>query len=358
MKNLFEPVAIGSVTVPNRIVFAPTSMGREAVEKYRQLAQSGVGMIVLPDVSVVPSMLGAPSLDSMAHGDFFRAVGEACHPFGCKVAVQLFHPEYDVEAITNLYRQRDKLSREDINRQLAESMNTYCDTLTTEEIQAIVVLFVKAAINAAQLGMDLIQIHGDRLLGSFSSALFNHRTDRYGDRLQFPVEVVQAVRAAVPQLAIDFKLTVRTETPQLGRGGVLLEEVGNFVPALEKAGVDSFHVALANHSNIRDTIPAANHPDLQGEGCFLHLAREVKRHATKPVCAVGKLQHPDFVQGVVEEGFALVGLSRQLIADPLWVAKVREGRTDEIRYCAYCNARCVASIMTGQSVGCIFDERK
>lgn len=103
----------------------------------------------------------------------------------------------------------------------------------------------------------------------------------------------------------------------------------------------------ANHSNIRDTIPAFNHPDLKGEGCFNHLGRAVLSCATKPVCIVGKLQHADAMEKLLEEGFACVGMSRQLVADPYWPLKVSEGRENEILYCTYCNAKCVASIMTG-----------
>lgn len=165
--------------------------------------------------------------------------------------------------------------------------------------------------------------------------------------------MVKAVRAAVPEMPLDYKLTIRTEEPKLGRGGALISEVPEFVEVLEAAGVDAFHVAIANHSNIRDTIPAANHPLLQGEGCFTHLGRAVLTMARKPVCIVGKLQHTDAMEALLEEGFAMVGMSRQLVADPEWPNKVQSGQTDSIRYCVYCNSKCVASIMSGQPVSCI-----
>ena len=105
----------------------------------------------------------------------------------------------------------------------------------------------------------MVQVHGDRMCGSFSSALFNHRTDEYGgsaeNRARFAVEAVRAVRAAVPGMPIDYKLAVRQEDPHFGNAGVAEEELSVFVPLLEQAGVTSFHVTLANHSALEDTIP-------------------------------------------------------------------------------------------------------
>ena len=353
MNKLFQPVQVGSLTLKNSIVFAPTSVGREGLDFYEKIAKGGASLIILPDISVIPSMLGAPSLGSLQYADYFRKVVEICHRHDCKVSVQLFHPEYDVDYIGSLYRQRGKISSDEVHRLLAEKMMGYADTLTTEQADAIVEKFAAAARNAREVGVDMIQIHGDRLIGSFSSALFNHRTDRYAPHTAFAEAVVKAVRAAVPEMPLDYKLTIRTEEPKLGRGGALISEVPEFVEVLEAAGVDAFHVAIANHSNIRDTIPAANHPLLQGEGCFTHLGRAVLTMARKPVCIVGKLQHTDAMEALLEEGFAMVGMSRQLVADPEWPNKVQSGQTDSIRYCVYCNSKCVASIMSGQPVSCI-----
>ena len=69
------------------------------------------------------------------------------------------------------------------------------------------------------------------------------------------------------------KLAVRQEEPHYGNAGVLESELGVFVPMLVDAGVTSFHVALANHSSLEDTIPPANHPYFKGQGCFLEILR-------------------------------------------------------------------------------------
>ena len=115
------------------------------------------------------------------------------------------------------------------------------------------------------------------MCGSFSSTLYNHRQDEYGgspeNRARFAVEAVSAVRRSLPHIPIDFKLAVRQENPHYGNAGVLEEELDVFVPLLEQAGVTSFHVTLANHGSLTDTIPPASHPQFGAEGCFLNLDR-------------------------------------------------------------------------------------
>ncbi len=356
MEKLFEPVKLGSAELKNRIVFAPTSLGERGTDFYREIAEGGTGLIILPDVAVQPSMLGAPSLDSEKFFPYFREILEICRKEGCEAAPQLFFQEYDLAYVGGLFRQRMSLGGDEVRRRMAENVDGYCDSLTTEQAEEIIALFAEAAVNAQAAGFRIVQIHGDRLLGSFSSALFNHRTDRFRERTAFPAQVVRAVKQAAPGLAVDYKLTVRTEDPALGRGGALIGEVPEFVRALEEAGADSFHVAVANHSNLRDTIPSAAHPLLQGEGCFRRLGEAVLACSTKPVCLVGKIQHRDYAEELLQQGFGLVGLSRQLIADPRWPEKVQQGREDQIRYCIYCNRKCVGSIMKNQPVGCILRE--
>lgn len=131
----------------------------------------------------------------------------------------------------------------------------------------------------------MVQVHGDRMCGSFSSAIFNHRTDEYGGsaerRARFAVEAVKAVHAAVPGMAIDYKLAVRQENPHYGNAGVVEEELAVFVPLLVQAGVTSFHVTLANHSALENTIPSASHPSSRRPAAS---SSSAMRCAGIPVC--------------------------------------------------------------------------
>lgn len=359
MEKMFTPLQVSGIRLKNRIVFAPTSMGTAGAEAYEEIAAGGAGLIVMADLSVVPSMLGAPGLDTDTYQEKFRQITERCHRYDCKVSAQLFHPEYDPVLIRSLYlraRNGEGITPDEVRRRLAENTREYCDTLTEPEIEQIIRAFAAAAVRAEKAGFDMVQIHGDRLIGSFTSPLFNHREDVFGGHAKLPVRIVRAVREAVPDMTVDYKLTVRMENKKLGRGGISEAEVPEFVRMLDGCGVDSYHVSLANHTDTDDTIPLKNHPQLTGEGCFVNLAKLVKQYTTRPVCTVGKLQTPQKVEAVLESGLDLAAMSRQLIADSRWVQKVQSGRTDELVYCLYCNQKCMGALRGGRPVGCILHQ--
>ena len=121
------------------------------------------------------------------------------------------------------------------------------------------------------------------------------------------------------------------------------------VPWLEAAGVVGFHVALANHDGLGDTIPAMG---TQPYGCFLDLAHGIKRAARVPVTAVGRILDPDFAEGVLASGRAdLVGIGRGLIAEPDWPRLVERGEVDEMHFCIMCN-HCASSLMSSKPLEC------
>lgn len=171
-----------------------------------------------------------------------------------------------------------RISREELRPLLNQQVGPYITGLPVERVKEITEAFGTAAELALQAGFDMVQVHGDRMCGSFSSALFNHRTDSYGgspeNRARFAVEAVSAVRRRLPEVPIDYKLSVRR--PPYGRAGVLEEELPIFVPMLEAAGVTSFHVTLADHGDLRDTIPPKDHPAFGAEGCFLPFCDQVR----------------------------------------------------------------------------------
>ena len=200
------------------------------------------------------------------------------------------------------------------------------------------------------------------MCGSFSSAVYNFRTDCYGgapeNRARFAVEAVRAIRRRLPDLPIDYKLAVRQEEPHYGNAGVVEAELPIFVPLLEQAGVTSFHVTLANHGSLTDTIPPANHPYFRGQGCFLKYCDQVRALTKLPVCGVGGLSDPAFITGQIAAGrIDCAAMSRQLIADPAWPEKVFSGREKEIHRCVRCNKACLGGMMAHQGVHCIYERK-
>lgn len=363
-EKLTSPVSLGGVTLKNPIIFAPTSMGlpeAEFEEKIRRIAAGGCGMIIIGDVGVRRS-----PFRSLYSRKGFRAYRRLCgiaHENGCLICAQLHQSDSYlpgmIRYIPGVLTKR--ITMEELRPLLNRQIGPYITGLSAKKAAAITASFGQAAVLAKAAGFDMVQVHGDRMCGSFSSAVFNHRTDCYGgnavNRARFAVEAVSAVRRSLPDYPIDYKLPVRQENPHYGNAGVPVEELPVFVPLLEQAGVTSFHVTLANHSELEDTIPPASHPYFGEEGCFLRYADMVCRLTSLPVCGVGGITSPAFAEEQLEKGrIDCIAMSRQLIADPDWPRKVKENRAETIRRCVRCNRDCLGGMKRHEGVHCIYDK--
>ncbi|WP_270815275.1 bilirubin reductase [Hungatella effluvii] len=365
-ETINSPFKLGNVTLKNRIIFAPTSMGlkeEEYVEKLGAIARGGTAMIIIGDVPVLKS----PFLSLYSKKGFlrYRRITETIHKNGALAAAQLHMSDSQFRSLIKYLPGMitGKIKPDEMRVLLNDTVSGYITGLTDKRIAEITQGFGKAAVLAKDAGFDVIQIHGDRMCGSFSSSIYNQRTDRYGgsaeNRARFACEAVAAVRKALPDMTIDYKLAVRQEDPHYGNAGVLKEELPVFVPLLEQAGVNSFHVTLANHSDLSDTIPPASHPYFHGQGCFLPFCDEVSRLTDLPVCGVGRLCSPDFVEEQLKSGrIQLAAMSRQLIADPEWVKKTSSGAGSRIFTCTGCNRECLGGMQAHKGVHCIRDRIK
>lgn len=362
-ETINSPFTIGSVTLKNRIIFAPTSMGlkeEEYLEKLGAIARGGTAMIIIGDVPVLKS----PFLSLYSRKGFlrYRRITETIHQNGALAAAQLHMSDSQFSRLIKYLPGMitGKIKPNELRILLNNTVSDYITGLTDKRISEIIRGFGKATVLAKKAGFDVIQIHGDRMCGSFSSSIYNRRKDRYGgspkNRARFACEAVAAVRRALPDITIDFKLAVRQENPHYGNAGILMEELPVFVPLLEQAGVNSFHVTLANHSDLSDTIPPASHPYFHGEGCFLSYCDEVRRLTDLPVCGVGRLCSPDFVEEQLKSGrIQLAAMSRQLIADPEWVKKTASGSVSKLFKCTGCNRECLGGMQAHKGVHCIRD---
>lgn len=150
-----------------------------------------------------------------------------------------------------------------------DAVGPYITKMSQKKIHQIIAGFGKAAVLAKQAGFDMVQVHGDRMCGSFSSAIFNHRTDEYGGsaerRARFAVEAVKAVHAAVPGMAIDYKLAVRQENPHYGNAGVVEEELAVFVPPAGAGRRDQLPCDTGQPLCAGKHHPAGQPPRVQGE---------------------------------------------------------------------------------------------
>lgn len=361
---LGKSVNYGGLILKNPIIFAPTSLGYgedEYVDFVRRLAKGGCSMIVIGDVPVGKKGFG--SLYSKKYRRLYERIIEAAHSENCFVCAQLHCSDSNWKAMIKYVPKvlMKKVSMSDLRRLLNDEVSPFISNMPVSKVREIIDCFGQAAVMAKDIGFDMVQVHGDRMCGSFSSPIFNKRVDEYGgsceNRFRFAVECVKSVRAAAPNMPIDFKLAVRQENPHYGNAGVLVEEIPIFVPMLEDAGVTSFHVALANHSDLTDTIPPKNHVYFGEEGCFLKFCDEVKKVSKLPVCAVGGFTDPVFAEKQLrDKRVDCIAMSRQLVADCNWPNKVLSGDVKSINRCVRCNSKCLGGIMAHKGVHCIYDK--
>ena len=320
---------------------------------YTRLAKGGVGYIVLGDVAPINSFSPTPKLFDDSQIPAFKALADSVHAYGTKLGVQLFYPEYDVDAINSLFMQK---KFDEMRQRLHHDMMFFTDEVSEEMLMAIIDKMCACAVRAQKAGVDVIQIHGDRLNGCLCSTRMNHRTDKFGgsleNRVRFARMLTRAIRKAVPDMVIDYKLSI--VTPQRGKGGIDEADAVQFAQWLVEDGVDMFHVAQANHTgNMADTIPPMG---VQPYGFFVKIAGDIKKAVNVPVSAVGRIVDADMAARVIESGMAdIVAMGRPLLADPDWGTKIAAGKACDIRRCISCNKGCTDAIQNRQFLSCVLN---
>ena len=362
MKNvILQPIEVGGQTFKNRIMFPPLTTGYEKngmiseqdMGFYTRLAKGGVGYIVMGDVAPINSFSPTPKLFDDSQIPAFKALADSVHAYGTKLGVQLFHPEYDVDAINSLFMQK---KFDEMRQRLHHDMMFFTDEVSEEMLMAIIDKMCACAVRAQKAGVDVIQIHGDRLNGCLCSTRMNHRTDKFGgsleNRVRFARMLTRAIRKAVPGMVIDYKLSI--VTPQRGKGGIDEADAVQFAQWLVEDGVDMFHVAQANHTgNMADTIPPMG---VQPYGFFVKIAGDIKKAVNVPVSAVGRIVDADMAARVIESGMAdMVAVGRPLLADPDWGTKIAAGKACDIRRCISCNKGCTDAIQNRQFLSCVLN---
>ena len=228
--------------------------------------------------------------------------------------------------------------------------------MSVDEIAEIAGAFGAAAARCRKGGMDGVEILAafGFLVAAFLSPVANRRTDDYGgsleNRMRFCREVVSAVRAAVGR---DGIVGLRIPGDELVEGGLDLDEMKAVARAIECDGeVDYLNVIAGTNM---DRIQRAEHwpPTPAPHGLYVHLAAGIRSAVELPVFAVGRITDPVEAERILANGEAdMVGMTRAHVADPDLIAKLREGRRDDIRPCVGANV-CIRNGLAGRSIGCI-----
>ena len=189
------------------------------------------------------------------------------------------------------------------------------------------------------------------MISQFHTPFENRRGDAYGgsleNRARFGLEVLQAVKAAVPGMAVVYRLSVEDFFP----GGLPFGEGRQIAILAAAGGADALHTLTAGHYRSRPSAQIVLPPMKFPDATFLDYAADVKKDVGVPVIAVGRLGDPATAEAAVMQGKAdFIALGRSLVADPQWVDKVRRG--EPIRRCLACNT-CINEMRGGARIGCV-----
>ena len=392
-KKLLEPIQVGKMTLKNRIMFPPLttgyeerdgSIGTRSLGFYERLAKGGVSYVVIGDVAPVRTASPTPKLYDDSQIPAFQKLADTLHQYDCKVALQLFHPEYDVPGVGRMIMQagmarqaaakaKEAGNEEEFTKQSAlaqqitkdayaklhHDMQHFVSEATVEQLTQIKDSIAACAKKAKQAGIDAIEVHGDRLVGSLCSKILNHRSDAYGgsfeNRVRYALEIVQSIKEAAPELAIEYKLPVITKNSDgtlRGKGGLEEDEAIELAKLLEQAGVDMIQVAQANHTgNMGDTIPPMGDVPYNWT---LPAARKVKEVVNIPVATVGRVVSVEAGEKILQDGDAdIIGYGRSLLTDPDIALKAAKGEC--IRECLNCNKGCVDAIQNRRYISCVLN---
>ena len=390
---LLQSIQVGNLTLKNRIMFPPLttgyeerdgSIGERSLAFYERLAKGGTGFVVIGDVAPVMTASPTPKLCDDRQIPTFRRLADALHKYDCKVALQIFHPEYDVPEVGRLIRLAQMAAKEGMEAKakgdmaafgakmkesqefgkqahgkIAHDMKHFIQEVTVEQLAQIKGYIAEASRRAQEAGIDAIEVHGDRLLGSLCSKTMNFRTDVYGgsfeNRVRYALEVVAAIKEAAPNLMIEYKLPIITKNPDgsdRGKGGLYPDDAVEFAKLLEKAGVHMIQVAQANHTgNMADTIPPMG---TREENWTLFACKAVKDAVSIPVATVGKVLTIENGEQILTDGDAdIIAYGRSLLCDPDIALKAESG--EPIRLCLNCNKGCVDAIQNRRYISCVLN---
>jgi len=337
--SLFTPFSYKNLQLDNRIVMAPMTRAQSdngvptqaIVDYYARRAEAEVGLILSEgtvinrpaskSVQNVPDFFGEQALQG------WKQVIDGVHNYGGKMGPQLWHVG-------------DTRSSEDYPKVAMESVAG----MSLADIEDTIQQFAKSAKSAKDLGFDCLEIHGAHgyLIDQFFWEGTNTRTDLYGgktlaERNRFAIDVVKAMRAAVGEdFTIILRLSQWKQQDYKARLATTPKEMEEWLLPLKEAGVDIFHCSQRRFWE----------PEF--EGSDLNFAGWAKKITGQPTITVGSVGLAgDFMGSFAGEGsakaditellhrldrqdFDLVAVGRALLADPLWVKKIKENRLDEI----------------------------
>lgn len=371
--SLFTPLKIGNMVVPNRICHVPTdvsssnadgSVSERDIHHHSEIAKGGAGLIIVGATSP-DGKSGRPTVSGLvADSDTcipgLARLAESMHKYGAKCVVQLQHPgrqcavpRYNTMSATDMVVKLPWSAGHEIVYENAEEKGKPVRAMSTEEVVEMVDLFSEAAWRVKQAGFDGVELHAAHgyLISQFMSPYLNKRIDRWGgsfeNRMRFPLAIISSIQHKCGK---DFPILVRYSVDEWVEGGRECAESVKVAVEFERAGV----AALDLSQCIQESPGAGFDPMQYPEGWTDYASAAVKKAVSIPVINSHSLRNPSYCEKLVADGITdMVGLARQLLADPYWPMKAYLGKDEQIRRCISCLTGCwQESMMAKKEIGC------
>ncbi|MDP2999226.1 MAG: FAD-dependent oxidoreductase [Bryobacterales bacterium] len=371
--HLFSPIRIGNFETANRICHVPTdissanadgSVNQRVITYHEQIAKGGCGFIIV-GASTPDRATGRPTVTCIAVDEDplipgLAELAEAMHRHGARCAVQIQHPGRQ-----SAWPRKDLISASDQVVELPGSAGhevVYAEAaakgksiraMTIEEIYELAEKFAEGAWRVQQAGFDAVELHGAHgyLIAQFMSPYVNRRNDRFGgsfiNRMRFVLEIMARIRHKCGR---HFPIGVRYSGEEWVPGGRVIAESVQVAELLEQQGAAFVDIS----AGIFEAPAAVMDPMYYPQGWNTYTADEVKKRVSIPVITSHTLRDPAYCEKILAAGKTdLVGLSRQMIADPDWANKAYARQPDEIRKCISCLVGCwQESLMVRRHMRC------
>ncbi len=359
-RYLWTPLAIGPVTVRNRIVFSAhlTNYARDGkpteqhAAYYAARAAGGAGLIITEEHSTHPTDWPYEKLIHGFHRDVipgYRTMTEAVHRHRVPIFAQINHNGGQASSMyTRLPVWAPSAVADPLFREVPKAV-------THGDIEEIIAGYAMVATHCAEGGFDGIELQCSHssIVRGFLSPATNKRTDNYGgslvNRARLMIEIVAAVRAAI---GTGMALGVRICGDELIEGGTTIDDAVEIARLVEATGeVDYINTSIGVATASLFMIEASMHIP---PGYAMFIPSAIRKAVELPVVGVGRFKDPLQAERALAEGHCdLVGIVRGQIADADFAAKAKAGATDDIRLCLSCNQECVGRMGLNRWLGCI-----
>ncbi|WP_214104770.1 oxidoreductase [Acrocarpospora catenulata] len=367
LSPLWEPVRVGAVTLPNRVMVSPHNTAHDDDRLAAYLAAraaGGAGLVVMGGVPVHPSTMTNPMLiPAWEESSIPRLAAIAAtvreRSSGGAFFCQIFHAGPNDPGNAVFGYPHAAIAPSAVAAPPSGRIPKVADQA---DIDMIVEGFATTARNLRVAGFDGVEIsacHG-YLVHAFLSPTTNQRTDAYGgspvNRARFALEVGRAIRE---RCGDDFPVVLRMSLDErLGEEGMTPRSAREVLAVLHASALfDAFSLSGGVYATLDETVAPSS---AERDAVFLDsalAAREVVGHDV-PLMLTGSVMDLERAAGIVAAGHAdVVGMTRAHIADPDLVAKGRSGRLDEVRHCVKGNQGCWRGIKTRTGVTCTVNPR-